>query len=230
MLDRLGNYHQQGNQRGEPPDAKSVAQHREGRWDKTPFVGGDSRIRELGACRALIVGTGGIGQAVASRLRAFGTVCTGLRRRASLGPPSAFDRVAPIDRIDTELPGADLLVLAAPLTPLTRGLMSAPRLSMLPPGAIVANVSRGALLDEAALIEALRAGRLGGAVLDVFAEEPLAPTSALWQLPHVLLTPHVSAVSPGRFWDRELALFFDNWRRHVAGEPLRNLVDKQAGY
>lgn len=208
----------------------AVAQQREGRWDKSPFVGGESRIRELGECRALIVGTGGIGQAVAGRLRAFGTVCTGLRRRASLDPPPGFDRVASLDRIDAELPSADVVVLAAPLTPLTRDLLSARRLELLPRDAIVVNVSRGALLDEVALAEALRAERLGGAVLDVFAEEPLAPTSALWQLPHVLLTPHVSAVSPGRFWTRELALFFDNWRRHVAGEPLKNLVDKQAGY
>ena len=208
----------------------AVAQQRDGRWDKAPFVGGGSRLRELGACRALIVGTGGIGQAVASRLRAFGTVCTGVRRRARLGAPAGFDRVAPVDQLDAELPGADIVILAAPLTPLTRDLLSARRLALLPHDAIVVNVARGALLDEAALVDALRADRLGGAVLDVFGEEPLAAASALWQLPHVLLTPHVSAVSPGRFWTRELALFFDNWRRHVAGEPLTNLVDKQAGY
>lgn len=208
----------------------AVAQQREGLWDKAPFVGGGARIRELGTCRALIVGTGGIGQAVASRLRAFGTVCTGIRRRASLGAPGDFDRVAPLDQMDAELPGADIVILAAPLTPLTRDLLSARRLALLPRDAIVVNVSRGALLDEAALVHALRANRLGGAVLDVFGEEPLATTSALWQLPHVLLTPHVSAVSPGRFWTRELDLFFDNWQRHVAGEPLKNLVDKQAGY
>jgi phosphoglycerate dehydrogenase-like enzyme len=108
--------------------------------------------------------------------------------------------------------------------------LTAERLDLLPTNAIVVNVARGALLDEDAVVERLTAGRLRGAVLDVFREEPLAPSSPLWQLRQVLLSPHVSPVSPGRFWPRQLDLFFDNWRRYSKGEPLCNVVDKRAGY
>ena len=94
----------------------------------------------------------------------------------------------------------------------------------------MANVARGALIDESALIERLRSKRIRGAVLDVFESEPLPAASPLWELPSVVVTPHVSPVSPGRFWPRQLELFLDNWQRYLAGVPLRNLVDKHAGY
>ena len=132
--------------------------------------------------------------------------------------------------MDAELPDADVVVLAAPLTDETRGFLSATRLDRLSRRTIVINIARGALIDESALIDRLRDGRLRGAVLDVFQEEPLASDSPLWQLRNVLVTPHVSPVSPGRFWMRELDLFIDNWQRFVRGEPLRNVVDKRAGY
>jgi phosphoglycerate dehydrogenase-like enzyme len=132
--------------------------------------------------------------------------------------------------VDAELPDADVIVLAAPLTDETRGFLNGARLDRMPRESIVINIARGALIDEAALIERLRDGRLRGAVLDVFLEEPLASDSPLWQLRNVLVTPHVSPVSPGRFWVRELDLFLDNWQRFVRGEPLRNVVDKRAGY
>jgi phosphoglycerate dehydrogenase-like enzyme len=134
------------------------------------------------------------------------------------------------DDLDAELPGADIVVLTAPLTPSTDTLLSGGRLDCLPPGAIVVNVARGALLDEAAVADRLRRGSLRGAVLDVFQKEPLPPDSPLWGLRQVLLTPHVAAVSPRRFWERELELFLDNWVRYRRGDPLRNLVDKDAGY
>jgi phosphoglycerate dehydrogenase-like enzyme len=132
--------------------------------------------------------------------------------------------------LDGELAEADVLVLAAPLTADTSELLTRARLERLPRGAIVVNVARGALLDETALADLLEQGRLRGAVLDVFREEPLASSSRLWHLPNALVAPHVSPVSPGLFWPRQLDLFLDNWRRYVNGEPLRNLVDKQAGY
>jgi phosphoglycerate dehydrogenase-like enzyme len=94
----------------------------------------------------------------------------------------------------------------------------------------VVNVGRGSLVDEHALVERVRDGRLRGAALDVFAEEPLPTASPLWGEPSVLITPHVAAVSPRRFWDRAMALVLDNWARYDAGEPLRNTVDKRAGY
>jgi phosphoglycerate dehydrogenase-like enzyme len=208
----------------------AVGQQRAARWDKRPFTADDSPVRELGECRALIVGAGGLGTEIARRLAAFGARCVGLRRRPTLGAPEGFGRVAGLDALDAELPHADILVLAAPLTPETRGIMTAARLGRLPSGAIVVNVARGALLDEGALAREVASGRLRGAVLDVFAEEPLPPGSELWGLRSILLTPHVSPVSPGRFWDRALALFLDNWRRYLEGAPLRNVVDKQAGY
>ena len=208
----------------------SIEQQRRSEWNKTQFVRLDSVLREMDIVHALIIGAGGIGTAVAERLSALGAQCTAVRRRVALGAPPGFDRVIGLDQIDEALPAHDVVVLAAPLTGQTAGLLTAERLDRLPPTAIVVNVARGALLDEAALVTRLRDGRLRGAVLDVFREEPLEPASELWQLRQVLLTPHVSPVSPGRFWPRQLDLFLDNWRRFTMGEPLRNLVDKQAGY
>lgn len=208
----------------------AAEQQRAALWDKVPFTGPTTPLRELGECRALIVGAGGLATAIAERLTALGATCIGLRRRTELGAPAGFAAVRPTDAIDEELPRTDLLVLAAAATPKTIGLIDARRLAMLPPHAIVVNVARGALIDEKALTKQLEAKRLRGAVLDVFVEEPLASTSPLWQLRSTLITPHVSPVSPRRFWDRALALFTDNWRRYLAGEPLRNVVDKQEGY
>ena len=210
----------------------ATVQQREATWDKTPFIAADAPLRELGECRALIVGAGGLGSAIAGRLAAFGTRCTGVRRRPELGVPAGFDRVigATADALDAAIPEADLLILAAPQTSATRGLIGRERIARLPHGAIVVNVARGALLDEDALADAIETGALRGAVLDVFAREPLPATSRLWRLSSALITPHVSAVSPGGFWRRELDLLIENWHRYVRGERLRNLVDKHAGY
>lgn len=205
-------------------------QQRVSRWDKGPFVEASSPVRELGDCRVLIVGTGGLGSAVAERMVAFGARCTGVRRRTWLGAPRPFERVIPLEAVDDELPHADIIVLTAALTEQTRGLLSAERMRRLPRNAIVVNVARGAMLDEDALASLVGAGALRGAVLDVFDREPLAQTSPLWQLRSVLITPHVSAVSPLGYWRRELALLLDNWHRYHSGEPLLNLVDKRAGY
>lgn len=208
----------------------AIAQQARSEWSKAFFVADDSPLREVSECRVLIVGAGGLGSETARRLSALGAECVGVRRRPELGTPEGFARVVGLNDLNAELPGADVLVLAAPLTAETAELMNRERLAMLPRTAIVVNVSRGALLDEEALADMLQANRLRGAVLDVFREEPLATASRLWQLPTVLVVPHVSPVSPGRFWPRQLDLFLDDWRRYIAGEPLRNLVDKQAGY
>lgn len=199
-------------------------------WDKAPFVGDASPLRELGDCQVLIVGTGGIGVEVARRMRPFGARCIGIRRRPELGVPDGFERVAGPGDIDAELAAADVVILAAPFTSETTGLLDRRRIGMLKPGAIVVNVGRGALLDEEAFAEAVGAGRIRGGLLDVFQHEPLATSSPLWQLRSVLVLPHVSPVSPGRFWDRQLELLLDNWARYRRGQPLRNVVDKRAGY
>lgn len=208
----------------------AVDQQRRAEWNKRPFVGEDSPLREVCGSRLVVVGTGGIGSEAAVRLAALGARCVGVRRRVSLGKPPGFDRVIGYAELEAELPDADAVVLAAPLTSETRDILSATRLDRLPRRSIIINVARGALIDEAAMIDRLRHGRLRGAVLDVFLDEPLASDSPLWQLRNVLVTPHVSPVSPGRFWMRELDLFLDNWRRFVRGEPMRNVVDKLAGY
>ena len=208
----------------------AVDQQRARRWDSALFVGAHSRMREVADVRALIVGAGGIGTAVAERLAALGAHCTGIRRRPERGAPAGFAAVAGPAELDALLPTHDILVLAAPATSETRELVTATRLDRLPPGAIVVNVARGSLVDESALAERVASGRLRGAVLDVFREEPLPAQSLLWALPSVLVTPHVSGVSPRGFWRRELALFIDNWQRYVDGRPLRNVVDKNAGY
>jgi phosphoglycerate dehydrogenase-like enzyme len=208
----------------------AIDQQRRGEWSKAFFVADDSPLRELGDCRVLIVGTGGIGRATATRLAAFGSLCIGVRRRPEQGAPTGFASVVGPERLDDELTRADVLVLAAPLTGHTARLMTRERLQRLPQGAIVVNVARGALMDEEAVADLLEVGRLRGAVLDVFQEEPLRPDSRLWGLRSALVVPHVSPVSPGRFWPRSLDLFLDNWHRYEKGQPLRNLVDKHEGY
>ena len=208
----------------------AIAQQRRGEWNKAFFVADGSPMREVDGARVLIVGTGGLGGEAARRLTGLGAQCIGIRRRPELGVPAGFAAVAGMDKLDAELTRADVVVLAAPLTPDTSELLTRERLERLPRHAIVVNVARGAMIDEEALADLLEADRLRGAVLDVFRQEPLATTSRLWQLRSALVVPHVSPVSPGRFWPRQLDLFLDNWRRYDAGEPLRNVVDKHAGY
>ena len=199
-------------------------------WGKLEFSTDPRSVRELNECRALIVGTGGIGAGLGWRLSALGARCVGVRRRPELGVPKGFERVVGPDGLDAELPYADIIALTTPLTSATETLLTGERMDCLPHGAIVVNVARGALLDEMALIERLARRSLRGAVLDVFREEPLPPDNPLWGFRQVLITPHVAAVSPRRFWERELELFLDNWVRYRRGDPLRNLVDKDAGY
>jgi len=208
----------------------AIDQQRRTEWNKTPFVRLDSVLREMDTVRALIVGVGGLGGATAERLSALGARCTGVRRRVGLGAPPGFERVVGLDQFDRELPNHDVVVIAAPLTGETAGLLTAERLDLLPPSTIVVNVARGAMVDDEALVERLNAGKLRGAVLDVFRQEPLPPDSPLWQHRQVLVTPHVSPVSPGRFWPRQLDLFLGNWSRYLQRMPLKNLVDKHAGY
>ena len=205
-------------------------QQRRGEWNKAPFVSLDAPLREMDSVRALIVGVGGIGGETARRLSALGARCTGVRRRVSAGVPDGFERVIGLDQLDAALPDHDVIVLAVPMTNETRGLLTAERLDRLSPSTIVVNVARGALIDEDAIAERLRDGRIRGAVLDVFRHEPLAADSPLWQLRSALVSPHISPVSPGRFWPRQLDLLLENWRRYVRGDAMLNVVDKNAGY
>jgi phosphoglycerate dehydrogenase-like enzyme len=208
----------------------AVRQQAEAQWSAAPWMDPIWRIRELVECTTLVIGTGGIGAAIGKRFSALGCRCIGVRRRPELGAPAGFETVVGFGEMESILPEGDIVVLAAPVTAVTKGLMDAARLSLLPDGAIVVNVARGALLDESALLAELDSGRLRGAALDVFAVEPLTAANPLWKHPRVLVTPHVSGVSPRRHWERTLTLFEENWRRWALGAALHNIVDADAGY
>jgi phosphoglycerate dehydrogenase-like enzyme len=140
-----------------------------------------------------------------------------------------LQRVYGPDRLHDFLAESDVVVLAAPLTPATEGMIGEAALGAMRPGAWLINVARGRLIDELALVRALRAGQIGGAALDTFTDEPLQPSSQFYDLPNVIVTPH-TAWSSGRVLDRSIDLFCDNLRRYRAGQPLRNVVDPTAGY
>lgn len=178
--------------------------------------------QRVAGTRAVVVGGGPIGHAVARQLRAVGIAVDLVGRRAAEG-------VRAFDELPGLLPRTDWLVLAAPLTDATRGLLDAAALDALPPTARVINVGRGGLVVEADLVDALRDGRIAGAALDVVAQEPLDPGSPLWDLPGVIVSPHMSGDTIG--WrDALLDVFTANLGRYRAGEPLHNVVDKSLGY
>lgn len=165
------------------------------RWEKV------RQLPELAGKRVLIVGTGHVGRAAARRFRAFEAVVTGVS--LSGRPLPEFTQVYPAEHLDELLPLADILVLALPLNECTRGLLDARRLHMLPAGALVVNVSRGGLLDQSALMDALAQGHVFGAALDVFDQEPLPGDSPLWDMERVLLSSHNSFEGTGnheRLW------------------------------
>lgn len=195
-------------------------QQRDHQWRKL-------ELRGLSGLTVGIVGLGDIGGQVARLCRCCGMRVLGLRRHPALHPHA--DEVLPPDRLPDLLGRSDFVVIAAPLTAQTRGLIGQAELAAMKPDGWLINIARGAIVDEAALIEALRERRIGGACLDVFAEEPLPAESPLWDLPNVIITPHASWSAPG-LDEREVELFLENLRRYVNGEPLLNVVDKNAGY
>jgi phosphoglycerate dehydrogenase-like enzyme len=188
-------------------------------WLKRP-----PSLAEIHGRRALIYGYGSIGRAIAARLRPFGVSVTGVRRNPG-------DEADVIDATDWEarLPETDLLILSVPLTTATKALVGKAQLAALPQGAWVANIARGGLIDEGALVEALKSGHLGGAYLDVTEPEPLPPESELWSLPNVVLTPH-SSWATEHLMERGAEIFLDNFDRYRRGAALRNVVDLHAGY
>jgi len=177
-----------------------------------------------------IVGYGDIGRATAQRVRALGMRVLALRRRPALseGDP-LVDEVLPVEKLHELMGRSDDVLVAAPLTPQTRGLVDARALAAMKRGAVLVNVGRGPVVDEPALVEALTTGRIRGAALDVFAEEPLPPDHPFWRLPNVLLSPHCADHVPGWIEDA-MRLFLENLERFRGGQPLRNVVDKARGY
>ena len=200
-----------------------LAAQAEAKW--APRNVGDLQGKVLG-----IVGYGKIGQAAAVRARAFGIKIHALRRRPELtASDSLIDRSYGPDELDALVAASDYLMAAAPLTPETRGMIGAAQFALMKPEAILINVGRGPVVDEDALIAALRERRIRGAALDVFNVEPLPGDSPFYGMDNVYLSPHCADHIPS--WQDDAARFFvENFERFAAGEPLENIVDKRAGY
>ncbi|MDP9273692.1 MAG: D-2-hydroxyacid dehydrogenase [Chloroflexota bacterium] len=188
------------------------------------------RGTELANLTLGIVGYGSIGSEVAHLLEPFGTRILATRRHPERGSGDRPNvELLAEDQLDRLLAESDVVVVATPLTEDTAGLIGSPQLQRMRETAWLINIARGRLVDEAALRRALEQGWIGGAVLDVFTEEPLAPDSPLYSAPNMIITPHTSWASD-RVADRTIELFVENLRRYVAGEPLANVVDLEAGY
>jgi phosphoglycerate dehydrogenase-like enzyme len=184
-------------------------------------------VRPLAGQTLLILGLGHTGRSLAARAKALGMHVVGTRARPQ--PMINVDEVAAATDLAALLPRADFIAVCTPLTPATRGLIRAAELALAKPGAILADVSRGGIVDQAALAEALTKGPLAAAVLDVFETEPLPGDSPLWALENAIISPHCSAVHAG--WDEAaFGIFLDNLDRFVRGAPLRNVVDPDRGY
>ncbi|WP_173138586.1 D-2-hydroxyacid dehydrogenase [Kibdelosporangium persicum] len=181
-------------------------------------------VLALAESTALIVGVGAIGKAAGRMLAAFGTRVIGVDARRT-GPVDGFAEVLPAENLDDELGKADLVIITVPHTPETEGMFDAERLARFRTGARLVNVGRGPTLRLDALTEALAAGRLAGAALDVFETEPLPADHPLWTRPDVLITPHVAGAGP-HAEERRFAVLAENVKRFAAGDRLINVVDK----
>jgi phosphoglycerate dehydrogenase-like enzyme len=188
------------------------------------------RSGELSGAALGIAGLGNIGRQVARLGRAFGMRTLGLRRSAQAGERDPdVDQLYPPAALHEMLAASDYVVLAVPRTPDTHHLIAEPELRAMRPAAYLVNIARGDVIDEQALICALREGWIGGAGLDVTEQEPLDADSPLWTLPNVILSPHLSGAT-ARYSSRLTDLLLDNLARFRAGQPLRNRVDPARGY
>lgn len=197
--------------------------------------------RELTGATIGIAGYGRIGREISRLASAFGMRVLGIKRTVSERPASGkFDtgrrgadedptELFGMDRLDEVLAQSDILVVVVPLTELTRGMLGPSQLDRLPHGALVVNIARGGILDEAALLERLRDGRIAAAALDVFDDEPLPPTSPWWSEPNTLVTPHVAGLSP-QYHAQTLDLVVENLTRLAERRPVLNEVDRVSGY
>jgi phosphoglycerate dehydrogenase-like enzyme len=191
-------------------------------WDELP------RVREVEGATVGLVGLGSIGRAVAKSGKALGMRVVAVREHPEKGSEGA-DAVFGPAQIDDVFRQADYIVLAAPVTAGTKAIANAARLALMKSDACLINVGRGPLVDEPALAAALREKKIGGAALDVFPKEPLPADSPLWDIPNLLITPHTAALTD-KLWERHYALFSENLRRYLSGQPLLAVVDKRKGY
>jgi phosphoglycerate dehydrogenase-like enzyme len=223
----------------------AIHAQRRAEWSTDAYYVAGSPLSELSTATVGIVGFGGIGREVARRLASLGARVIAAKRSPAAPDEADLEPVAGggalgsrieivwgesgLDRVYRE---GDAVVVAVPHTRETRGMIDSAAFRRMKPGAVLVNVARGSLVDEQALVEALRSGGIRGAGLDVFSREPLPSDSPLWGLPNVVMTPHVSAVTRG-FWARETDLILRNLERFLTGVAVpewENVVDKQVGY
>jgi phosphoglycerate dehydrogenase-like enzyme len=198
-------------------------------WAQDELEGPSSNVRILAGARMGIVGLGAIGVELARIAAPFGFSVSAIRRRSDQPRPDGVEEVWAPERLLDLLAQSDVVVVAAPHTLETKRLIGRREVAAMKQGAFLVNVARGKMIDDEAVIEALKDGRLAGAALDVFTSEPLDPASPYWDLPNVIVTPHTSG-SMQDYWTPLLALFSENLRRFDAGTQLINVVDKVAGY
>ena len=181
--------------------------------------------------RSTVLGTGDIGSSFARRVKAMGAKTVVGVSRSGRHVDDAYDAMYTTTQLDQVLPETEILAMALPGTAETEGILSRSRIALLPKEAVVVNVGRGTAIDQDALMEALNAGRLAGAALDVVRPEPLPPEHPLWNTKNLLLTPHLSGfMSLGITRDTAVALFCEDFENYIAGRPLKRLVDRRKGY
>lgn len=188
-------------------------------------------MRSVCGSRITVLGTGDIGTSFARRVKAMGAKSVAGVSRSGRHVDDAYDAMYTTAQLDQVLPETEILAMALPGTAETEGILSRSRIALLPKEAVVVNVGRGTAIDQDALMEALNAGRLAGAALDVVRPEPLPPEHPLWNTKNLLLTPHLSGfMSLGITRDTAVALFCEDFENYIAGRPLKRLVDRRKGY
>jgi phosphoglycerate dehydrogenase-like enzyme len=198
-------------------------------WGQNQVWESQPQPREVAGATLGLIGIGSIGTEVAKRSSALGMRVIAVRNRVEAEKPDNVEQVYASSQVDSMLSQSDYVVLAAPLTSSTTGMINAARLASMKPDGYLINVSRGQLVDQSALAEALRSRKIAGAALDVFEKEPLPPESPLWDLENLLITPHTAGFTE-KLWDKHYAFFTQNLRRYLSHQPLIAVVDKSKGY
>ena len=209
-----------------PRSVRLQAQHS---WGQTEMAEEGARPREIVGTTLGLVGLGSIGGDVAKHAAVLGMRVIATRENPNKPKPESVERVFAANELSKLLSQSDYVVLTAPVTASTEKLINAERLKEMKPKACLINVGRGALVDQAALTQALQNKRIAAAALDVFEKEPLPESSPLWDLENALITPHIAGFTD-KVWERQYAFFTDNLKRFFNGQPLSAVVDKQKGY
>jgi phosphoglycerate dehydrogenase-like enzyme len=197
-------------------------------WKQEEIWVSNPAPRDIAGSTLVVVGLGKIGTPLVQHAKGLGMRVLAVREHPERGREGA-DAVYATRDLNRILPEADFVLLCAPVTPATQEAFGRGQFAAMKSDAYILNVGRGALIDEPALIEALREHRIGGAALDVVSEEPLPADSPLWDLDNCMITPHTAGISP-KLWERQYIYFTENLRRFFEGEPLQGLVDKAKGY